>query len=501
LSKILIWKNRMNNRYLIILLALSLLTPACVPGATAQPTAAEPTAVTAANQPTPGNSIPVVVISSPATNTTFELGQTIEVSSGSIDTRGISRIELLVDGQPVRSNTFTPRPNTEFALKQRWTPDEAGKYTLQVRAYNPANTAGLSQQVLVQVLGPSPTPAPILPTSTPTPVSDTIVTPTPPPVPATPTATTTSAPPAGTPTPDYAYLVVSVTPGLNVRSGPSTRYSIIGRLNPGDQARIVGQSNIGAGLWWQIGYPTVLGETGWVSGSADYSRTYNTAGVPLAAPPPTPALPTPTFTPTPIPVAQQPNIDFAVDRTRINVGECVNFFWNVDNVKEVYFQGQGVPGNNQLRIECPSRTTYYELRVLRDDGNIETQTIKIDVEGEAYQTLEMDLGQKVDFDRDGRVTDDDDGNNDFEWLKVGDERRFRKWDDDDDLELAPVGPETLDIIRREDCEWAVRNIEVSEYIKPFAGLSACFRTDRGTLGKLRFDDADDEADIQWSLWK
>ena len=33
-----------------------------------------------------------------------------------------------------------------------------------------------------------------------------------------------------------------------------------------------------------------------------------------------------------------------------------------------------------------------------------------------------------------------------------------------------------------------------------AGLAACFRTDEGRMGKLRFQDADDDADIEWALW-
>lgn len=295
--------------------------------------------------------------------------------------------------------------------------------------------------------------------------------------------------------------MITVQGGLNVRRGPSTRYDRIGRLNSGDRVKILGQSDIGAGRWWLISYPSASGNTGWVSASSDYSAASNTTNVAIVAAPPTPVPPTPTITPVPVPTTQQASINFGVDRTQIRAGECITFFWDVKNVKEVYFKGEGVAGNSQARRVCPPWTDFYDLQVLKLDGTIESKTIRIDVEGTAYNTIRMDIGEHVDFDRDGHVNDDDNNRNDFEWIKSNGERRFQKWNDDDDLELAPVGPESLDIIRLEDCEWAIRNLEVNKYIKPFAGLAACFRTDRGRVGKLRFEDADDDAEIQWSIWR
>ena len=92
------------------------------------------------------------------------------------------------------------------------------------------------------------------------------------------------------------------------------------------------------------------------------------------------ATPTPPPTQTP-----SPNIQFNVDRTSINRGECVNFSWNVQNVQAVYFyadgqdwQNQGVPGQAS-RTECPQNTTTYNLRVVYRDGNVEVRKIRIDV--------------------------------------------------------------------------------------------------------------------------
>jgi hypothetical protein len=95
-----------------------------------------------------------------------------------------------------------------------------------------------------------------------------------------------------------------------------------------------------------------------------------------------PAPPTPTPAPTPTPV---PNITFTVNTTNIQQGQCVTFYWNVSNVREVYFysQGQnwqdhGVAGQGS-RQECPQQTTTYYLRVVNQDGSVTTSQITINV--------------------------------------------------------------------------------------------------------------------------
>jgi heat shock protein HslJ len=75
-----------------------------------------------------------------------------------------------------------------------------------------------------------------------------------------------------------------------------------------------------------------------------------------------------------------------VDRNNIKAGECVNFSWKVDNVKEVYFyregqrwQDHGVTGE-ETRTECPPVTTTYYLRVVKPDNSVEVRQITIYVE-------------------------------------------------------------------------------------------------------------------------
>jgi heat shock protein HslJ len=97
-------------------------------------------------------------------------------------------------------------------------------------------------------------------------------------------------------------------------------------------------------------------------------------------------VPGPTATPAPTqtPVA---GITFTVDKTQINYGECVNFYWKVQNVKEVYFYAEsedwrdnGVAGEGTQK-ECPPVNTNYYLRVVLRDGSVQTPKITIYVAG------------------------------------------------------------------------------------------------------------------------
>jgi ABC-type amino acid transport substrate-binding protein len=96
----------------------------------------------------------------------------------------------------------------------------------------------------------------------------------------------------------------------------------------------------------------------------------------------------PPATPTPLPPQPPvPGINFGVDRTQINAGECVTFQWDVQNVQAVYFYAQGekwqqhgVTGSEKRQV-CPPGTTTYELRVIMQDGSTEIRQIRIDVQG------------------------------------------------------------------------------------------------------------------------
>ena len=94
--------------------------------------------------------------------------------------------------------------------------------------------------------------------------------------------------------------------------------------------------------------------------------------------------PTATPAPTQTPV---PGVVFTVDRDQITYGECVDFYWKVDNVQEVYFyhegedwRDNGVTGE-ETRTECPPATLTYYLRVVLQDGKVWTGKITIYVTG------------------------------------------------------------------------------------------------------------------------
>ena len=91
---------------------------------------------------------------------------------------------------------------------------------------------------------------------------------------------------------------------------------------------------------------------------------------------------TATITPTPPPAL---SIDFRADRNNILQGECVNFTWNVQGARAVYFYAQGeawqngqVPPQSSRQV-CPANSITYFLRVVRNDGNTEERQIAVTV--------------------------------------------------------------------------------------------------------------------------
>jgi len=93
----------------------------------------------------------------------------------------------------------------------------------------------------------------------------------------------------------------------------------------------------------------------WPDGRTSYV-SISVRGAPTAVPPPTTAPPT-----------AAPQIEFSADRTHIQRGECATLTWRVENVREVYLDGEGVAGQGSRRV-CPERDTTYTLRVITYNG-------------------------------------------------------------------------------------------------------------------------------------
>lgn len=104
------------------------------------------------------------------------------------------------------------------------------------------------------------------------------------------------------------------------------------------------------------------------------------AGQTILVPRPLPTntpLPTPTYTLTPTSIAPTgPNL--RADRNPIGYRECTTIRWDVDNIKEVYFEGQPVTGHDAREV-CPPQTTTYTLLVILFDNSQQTYQITINV--------------------------------------------------------------------------------------------------------------------------
>lgn len=117
--------------------------------------------------------------------------------------------------------------------------------------------------------------------------------------------------PRPTATPDGVYLVIT-RPVQNVRSGPGLNYDIIGQLQDGDQAQVIG-ATVDFG-WVAINF---RGTTGWLSRPIlDLLGDTNT--VPILTPPPSPTPLPATATPTVPPIPDIVIVSAAP--TRLTVG-------------------------------------------------------------------------------------------------------------------------------------------------------------------------------------
>ena len=93
-----------------------------------------------------------VSIMEPTANEILLAGETVKVLSTSEDTRGINRVELLINGEVIQIDANPqPESGTPYTVAQLWTPDETGLYTIEVQAYNTANLSEKSQAISVKV--------------------------------------------------------------------------------------------------------------------------------------------------------------------------------------------------------------------------------------------------------------------------------------------------------------------------------------------------------------
>lgn len=73
-----------------------------------------------------------------------------------------------------------------------------------------------------------------------------------------------------------------------------------------------------------------------------------------------------------------PSILFSSDDESVAQGACTWLRWEVENVREIYLDGEGVVGQGEREV-CPAKTTAYELQVIHADGTVTLETIEIEV--------------------------------------------------------------------------------------------------------------------------
>ena len=161
---------------------------------------------------------------------------------------------------------------------------------------------------------------------------------------------------------------------LRVRGGPGTDYLILGKLAPDTSVVAIGRSADAA--WLLITDP----QHGWVSASY-VILDHPASALPIRLPANVvPATPTLTATPTPTgAIAGGPvtGLDFHAEPGALfYAGQCVDLFWNVDGVREVYISGQATVGHGRQRV-CPKQTTAYQLRVISNDGTAQDAWVSV----------------------------------------------------------------------------------------------------------------------------
>jgi len=442
-------------------------------------------------------SVPNVIITAPTNGSQVQVGRPVTIQATASDASGVQRMELWVSGQKTSEAVSPAQGQSTLTASFQWTSEAPGSYTLEVRAYNQQGTVNSPTMVTVNAVA----------------TGENTATPTPTVTPGTPTATVSTEP----------HLVTKTD--LNVRAGPGTEYDLLGLLPNGATTEIVGQD--GSRQWWQIRFAPAANGFGWVSADPAYAQTFNVETVPVVPSPPTPTgtptqtatptntptgtptltpTPTATSTPTPTPTVTQEaeSLEFDVTPTSIQGGECVYITWNVTGVREVYINGEGVGGIGN-REDCPRETTTYRMRVIRNDGSEYNEEITVQVINpiESTGVITVNPNQTVDFD-DGVIP-----GNDFLWNVQAITRTFEI---QSGAQVAPMRVvNDLADIALSECANANYGqytfIDASDNIADpnnglVAGRTACYRTNEGRLGKMRFPAYSTGAlNVEWLTWR
>ena len=105
-------------------------------------------------------STPTISITAPTSGAEFQVGQQVNVLSSASDARGITRVELYVDGVLYRTDPSpNPSPNALVSLSQPWIAEVPGTHTLSVVAVNLDGVESTPWAVTVRVVGEAASPS------------------------------------------------------------------------------------------------------------------------------------------------------------------------------------------------------------------------------------------------------------------------------------------------------------------------------------------------------
>ncbi len=111
-----------------------------------------------------GEAGPSVTITAPPSGTSVQIGEEVQIVSTAAADKGVARVEVLVNGQQVRSVTPPEGNPTTFTVSIPWTPVVEGEVTISVIAYdtedNASEPAAITLQVVAGAAAVTPTPEP-----------------------------------------------------------------------------------------------------------------------------------------------------------------------------------------------------------------------------------------------------------------------------------------------------------------------------------------------------
>jgi hypothetical protein len=335
---------------------------------------------------TPGAS---VTFTGPANNSVIAEGSNVVLAVSARDSgAGITKVNFLVNGVAIGSQDAPGgQPAASFSAQVTWIAHGVQGHLITAEVVRADGSSVGEAGVTIQVV-PAPTAAAVLTTSTPTlslptlmPTLGQATTAAPAlnllPSPTT-AAPTPALPPSPTGTEPPAPTLEVINTYLNIRAGPDAqKYDVIGKMNQGDTAKVIGR-NV-EHTWLVIQWGQVVG---WVSSSPDLVKiTGDMTYVKLATVPP--EVTPPTATPGQASGAGQPNT--APTATASNTADLLIEKWVMTPSSPAANQQFyiTIEVRNQGSVDAPASV----LRGVFQPGNVQAEITVPPIKAGASATL------------------------------------------------------------------------------------------------------------------